>query len=142
MRKDSRCITMTKMFGGGHVTNCSCDYKNIVAVDTSTATFEELLDRSSLGTSEVKVMRAMAPSNVVQKVLKRADELNELTVVLSRVKDLEKQLQSFNEAVMPIFTNAHDTGSHVESWMTPLEYQTLNEISAAFDEYEDEGEKQ
>jgi hypothetical protein len=139
MRKDSRCIAMTRMFGGGHVTNCSCDYKNIAVVDTSTASFEELLDRSSLGTPEVKAMRAMAPSDVVQKVLKRADLLDALiTVALRRVEDLEKRLQSFNEAVTPIFTNAHHTGSHVESWMTSLEYQTLNELSAALDIYEDE----
>ena len=137
MRKDSRCIAMTRMFGGGHVTNCSCDHKNIAAVDTSTASFEELLESSSFGTSEVKAMRAKAPKEAVQKALKRADELDELADALRRVEKLEKQLQSFNKAVLPIFTNAHDIGSRVETWMTSLEYQTLNEFSATLDEDED-----
>lgn len=138
MRKDSRCVAMTKMFGGGHVTNCSCDRKNIAAVDVSIASFEELLDRSSLGTPEVKARRATVSNEVVQKVLKRADRLDALTEVLRRVEELEKQLQSFNKAVEPVFTHAHDIGSRVESWMTLLEYQTLNELSAAIDEYGEE----
>jgi len=137
MRKDSRCIAMTKMFGGGHVTNCSCDHKRVAAVDISTASFDELLESSSLGTPEVKAMRAKVPKEVVYEVLKRADKLDALSDALRRVEELENQLQSFNKAVEPIFTHAHDIGSRVESWMTPLEYQTLNELSAALDEYED-----
>ena len=137
MRKDVRCIAMTRMFGGGHVTNCHCDYKNIVAVETSTVSFEELLERSSLGTPEVKAMRSKASNEVVQKVLKRADCLDALSDALRRVSELEACLRIFNKAVEPVFTHAHDIGSRVETWMTPLEYQTLNELSAALDEHEE-----